>query len=380
MPPRIAIAFEFGTLSGGEHSMLAVLDHSPAGSFEVVALAPPQGRLADELGQRGIDHMPLDLRDAHGTRLPRRDACRNLREAIHHCSPALVHANSLSMGRLTGALADELAVPAIAHLRDILKLSAAAAADLNRHHRLIAVSRATRDYLVTQGVESERIDVVHNGVDCNRFRPRPATGELRRELGLSPDSFLIATIGQICLRKGHDVLAEAAVRAGGAVPHAHYLIVGERQSSKRESVEFAKNIGGQFARPGLQDRLHQLGYRSDVNRLLNEVDLLVHPAKQEPFGRVLLEAAASGLPIVATDVGGTAEMLVDGASARLVPVDDAAALAAAIIELHDDPSRRRRFAEAARRRVERDFPIDRAVREVAAVWSEAIGDRGAGGC
>ena len=107
-----------------------------------------------------------------------------------------------------------------------------------------------------------------------------------------------------------------------------------------------------------------------MNRLMNEVDLLVHPAHQEPLGRVLLEAAASGLPIIATAVGGTEEILCDGESARLVASADPKSLAAAIIELHNDASQRLRYAAAARKRVETAFNARQAARELAAVWSE----------
>jgi len=365
---RIAIAFEFGTTGGSERSMLAVVDRLPDAPFEFVALAPVAGRLADALKRRGISHVPLELRDASGARLPRRRACRNLAGAIRRCSPSLVHANSLSMGRLTGAIAAELSLPTIAHLRDILKLSRAAVGDLNRNRLLLAVSQATKRFHVEQGLHAERTRVLYNGVDPSRFRPRRQTGDLRRELGVADDRFLVATIGQIGLRKGQDVLAEAAATLSRRLPRVDYLFVGERYSAKAESIAFERNVIARFQEAGMGERLHLLGYRDDVARLMNEVDLLVHPAHQEPLGRVLLEAAAAGLPIVATSVGGTEEILVDDESARLIPAGNSQALARAIAELHDDARLRAEMAAAARKRVLARFDVDRAAREQAAVW------------
>ena len=106
---------------------------------------------------------------------------------------------------------------------------------------------------------------------------------------------------------------------------------------------------------------------------MNEFDLLIHHARQEPLGRVLLEAAASGVPIIATRVGGTAEILSDGESARLIPPDNPHALAEAILELHDQVDQRSRFIEAARRRVCSAFPIERAAGNLATVWAELAG-------
>jgi glycosyltransferase involved in cell wall biosynthesis len=401
--PRVAIVFEYGTLNGGERSMLAALDALPKGTVDVAAIAPPGGPLAEALRSRGIVHTPLEFRAADGTHLSRERVAEALKGAVLDLAPDIVHANSLAMGRLTGAIAPELPMPTVAHLRDILHLSRAAVADLNRNTLLLAVSAATREFHAAQGLRAERVRVLYNGVDCRLFQPgapgvgagmrrpqrnsaggsrwsTPATREplatkgwLRTELRLPQDAFLVATIGQISLRKGQDVLAEAAALLGPQFPEMHFVLVGERHSAKRESIEFEQAVMGRFTAAGLGRRLHRLGYRDDVARLLNEIDLLVHPAHQEPLGRVLLEAAAAELPIVATAVGGTAEILTDGVSARLVPPGQPAKLAAAISELLQDAEMSRRFAAAARDRVCTAFDIADRAADLAAVWRELCG-------
>ncbi len=370
---RVALLFEFPTLNGGEHSMLTAIDHLSHEPLEFAALAPREGRLPEALHERGIHHLPITFHDESGQRLPRAEVSDEIRGALQKISPNILHANSLAMGRLTGALANHLPVPCIAHLRDILKLSRSSVEDLSQNRLLLAVSQATRDFHVRQGLPADRVRVLYNGVDGNRFRPRLRDGALRRELGLPAEAFLIATIGQIGLRKGHDILAESAVLVAGRLPNAHYLIVGERHSSKTESVQFERDFVERFRTAGLGGRLHLLGYRPDVPELMNAADLLVHPAHQEPLGRVLLEAAASGLPIVATAVGGTEEILCDGESARLVTAGDAKSLASAMIELHGDLSRRARLAAAARQRVLMAFGARQAAQELAAIWQELLG-------
>ena len=211
-------------------------------------------------------------------------------------------------------------------------------------------------------------------MDCQRFKPRPATGSLRRELKLPQNSFVTLTIGQIGLRKAQDVLAEAAPDIAACVPDVHFVIVGQRNSTKAESIEFERNLLARFQSAGLADRFHQIGYRDDVDRLLNEADLLVHPAKQEPLGRVLLEAAAAGLAIVATDVGGTAEILTDRVSARLIPPANAAALAQAVIELAGDPSMRKRYAEMAHQRIVMDFNAQKTGARLSDMWRQTLKD------
>ena len=353
--------------------MLAVLDHLAGVAFEFTAIAPPVGRLADALAERGIRHIAFSVRDEIGSRLPRDTICQLLKEALADATVDLVHANSLSMGRLSGAVAHTIGLPCVAHLRDILKLSRNAISDLNRNDLLIAVSNATRTYHVGQGIDANRTRVLFNGVDCHQFRPRHSTGSLKRELNLPDHSFLAATIGQIGLRKGQDVLAEAAIDAASRLEDIHFVLVGERHSSKAESIAFENSIVHQFQQAGHSSRLHRLGYRNDIAEIMNEIDLLIHPAHQEPLGRVLLEAAASGVPIVATRVGGTAEILEDGSSARLLPPQNSQALVDAIIELHGDPHLRSRLAREARARIETRFPIEHAARSLSHVWTELTG-------
>ena len=368
---RVAVVCEYPSPNGGERSLLAMIDALPRTEFEFLILAPPSGDLADELRARSILHVPFCVRDQDGRVVARDVLIQQLCRVIDETQPHLLHANSLAMGRLTGAAAALLPIPCTAHLRDILNLSAAAVADLNRNHRLVAVSQATRAFHAAQGLDAARIDVIHNGIDCDTFAPRESTGWLKADLGFPADAFLIASIGQIGLRKGLDVLAAAAVLNRDALSCVHYLIVGERHSAKAESVQFEQSLIDTFAEAGMQDRLHVLGRRDDVPQLLNEIDLLVHPARQEPFGRVLLEAAASGAPVAATDVGGTRELL-GNACGWLVAAGDSGGLAAAMREACGDPEERQVRARRARERIVQKFAIAERAEELGRFWSAAL--------
>ncbi|MEX0716446.1 MAG: glycosyltransferase, partial [Planctomycetaceae bacterium] len=182
----------------------------------LTALAPSDGPLAIALRERGIAHVPFDVRDAAGKRRPRDEVRDDLIARVNRVAPHVLHANSLSIGRLTGSIAGDANCARVAHLRDISRQSAAAIRDLGRNDLALAVSRAARDFHIEQGLPAERVRVLHNGVDCDTFQPRPRTGALRRELGLPDDAFVILNVGQIGLRKGQNVLAAAAVIASGA--------------------------------------------------------------------------------------------------------------------------------------------------------------------
>lgn len=378
---RLAYLCEYPALQGGERSLLATVPAARAAGFEPVALAPAEGALAAEFARRDIevvawDVSPQDTLSSGCASASLRRSQTTRREALaatlRYCGVELLHANSLSMGRLSGPVAHEMCLPSLAHLRDIVGLSRQAITDLNRHRRLLAVSQATRSFHTAQGVAADLLHVLHNGVDLERFHPREPSGYLHRELGLPSESLLLGTIGQVCLRKGHDLLLDAAFRLAADDRRLHLLIVGSRHSQKDESRRFHRRLI-EAAQGPLAGRLHLLGERNDVPELLGELALVVHPARQEPLGRVLLEAAASGVPVAATEVGGTAEIFPPGAGAAvLVPPDDPAALASAIARLAADPSAREDMAVVARRRAEQAFDARLASDGLVAHYREVI--------
>lgn len=372
---QVAWIFEYPTLHGGERSLLAGLGVVRSLGCQPLALGPAQGPLADELRRLDVEHLPFSVYGSDGVRLPRPTLRDHLRQILARRRPALLHANSLSMGRLSGPVVAEAGLPSIAHVRDIVGLSAAAAADLNRHTRLLAVSRATRDFHTSQGLRDDLCHVCYNGVDLETFRPRPATGWLHRQLRLPPGTSIALSIGQLVMRKGHDVLVRAAARLRDSLPHLHWVIVGARFSQKAEAVQYEAGLHAEIAAAGLSDQFHFLGTVANVPELVSEATLLVHPARQEPLGRVLLEAAAAGVACVATDVGGTREIFGDAPPAALLtPPDDERALAEAVAAMVSAPAERARLAQAARCRAEELFDARRAAFALAEHYRAACED------
>ncbi len=368
--PRALVLCEYATLNGGERSLLAVLPHLQQAGWEFDFLAPPDGPLAVALRERCVEI------------IGRHD---NVADFLSRRPYDLVHANSLAMSIYLGAHAEELQVPTIGHLRDIVRLSANKIAQLNRNTRLLAVSEAARTHHIAQGLDAARTHVLHNGIDTNVFLPSPLAGEavsflpsplagegpgvrgnpttnLRTELKLSPDAKLIGLIGQIILRKGQDTALAATAPLLQEDPKLHMVLLGERHSEKPETVDYERKLHAIAAEAGVADRVHYLGTRDDVAPILPQFTLLLHMARQEPLGRVLLEAAACGVPVVATDVGGTREIFPrsEDDGALLVPVDDAAAARAAVQTILADDALARRMGSAGPTRVVSAFSVEQA--------------------
>jgi glycosyltransferase involved in cell wall biosynthesis len=222
--------------------------------------------------------------------------------------------------------------------------------------RVIAVSDEVRErYRVTLRVPPAKLVVVRNGIPTDRSIPQrdPA---LRTELVRGRPDFVVFTPARFHEQKGHIYLLEAAAQ----VPDATFVLAGDGEL--RPAME-------QLARElGVMDRCVFLGHRSDVPELLAAADLFVLPSLFEGLPVSVLEAMAAERPVIATAVGGTDEVVVDGATGLLVPPRDAAALAAAVRRLRADPALARQLAQRARARVEAEFSSAAAARGVMQVY------------
>lgn len=370
--PRVSVICEYPTLNGGEQSLLAVLPGLAERGFDIEVACPAQGPLANALRAAQV---PTHDWQVGPTVLHDRAADR-LADLLHDRRPDLVHANSLSVARKFGDVTAGRGTPAIAHLRDIVRMGGASVANVRRFDRLLAVSAATKNFHVAQGLPAEKVHVLYNGVDTHRFRPRVANGWLHRRLGLPENCPLVGAIGQLGPRKGQDVLIAAARLLASRWPRMHYVLVGERNSRKQESRDFEAALSEAFANGPLTGRGRLVGRIEAIEETLPELSLLVHAARQEPLGRVLLEAAAAGTPVVATEAGGTAEIFPPAAGAALlVPPGDPLALASAMETLLVDPAARAAQAALARELVTARFSASQAAAGLAEHYAAVLARR-----
>lgn len=356
---HVAGLFEYPVLNGAEHSWLANLPFLQQRGVRFTAIAPVNGPLAESLQGAHVQIVPFSCHDATGTRYHIKELRSKLSKVLDRTKVDLLHANSLSMSRLAGPVTRAANLPSLGHIRDIVTISHRAMGDVNANTRLLAVSTATRQWHVGMGLRADLTHVLYNGVDLQRFSPGPKSVDLLDELGLRHDCRIVGSVGQLGLRKAQDVLLDAAKLVVQRHEGVHFILVGQRNSDKRESLEFEKQLQHRAQQLPLRGRVHLLGRRSDMVGLMRAFDVVVHTARQEPLGRVLLEAAAVGRPIVATQVGGTNEIFPDDLKAAvLIPPDDHKAIARALDVLLTDPVYGRRLGLAARRRCEAKFQAE----------------------
>lgn len=198
---------------------------------------------------------------------------------------------------------------------------------------VVAVSEAVRDQVLALGLEAHRVRVIPNGVDLQEFRPGPAD---RHDLPVPEGAVTALFAGDLqTSRKNLDTVLHALVD----VPGLHLLVAGATDGSPYPALA---------GRLGLDGRVHFLGYRRDVPRLMRAADLFVLPTRYEPFGLVLVEALATGLPVVTARTAGAAPIVEAAGGTVLDDPDDVAALARALQTLAADAELRARLGTRAR--------------------------------
>ena len=371
MTVRALIVSHTATIGGAEHSLLRFLDNVPAGVTPAVAC--PDGPLAVALERREIPRLALRgtsgslrLHPIHTPHAVGEIAAMagQVRRHAESFRADIVHANSLRAG-LVAVGARALGGPPVAlHVRDVLppgQASAAVRSSLRRGTRtVVAISRhVARKF--TGDPAAPGVHVVMELVDPDRFTPQPQPAA-RAALGLPPAGPVLAILAQITPWKGQDLAIRALADVRRTHPEAVLLIVGDVMFAGRTRMDnpaYERSLHELAARLGVSEAVRFLGRRDDVPGVLAAIDVLLVPSREEPFGLCVIEAMSMELAVVATSVGGPAEVIDDGVDGRLVDPLDRPAWGAAACELLDDPPAREAMGLAARRRVLDAFTPER---------------------
>jgi glycosyltransferase involved in cell wall biosynthesis len=229
----------------------------------------------------------------------------------------------------------------------------------------VAVSDQVREAILEIiGPAQDKIVVMCNSVDVRRYVKPVDKVALRSQLGLGADARLIAVVATFKEQKGHRYLIEAMASVVEQHPEAHALLIGD--GALRASSE------AQVAASDLCDHVHFLRTRHDVPELLAASDLFVLPSLWEGLSMALLEAMATGLPVVATEVSGTVQAMIPDETGILVPPGDAGRLAQAIEQILDNPQLAQAMGAAARRRVEEQFSAQKQADDHVALYRRLL--------
>jgi glycosyltransferase involved in cell wall biosynthesis len=256
------------------------------------------------------------------------------------------------------------------HIPIVLHVHTPEGANFRNFHRIAATkvlfcSESERAHFQHLRRIRSKTDVLYNAVDVRRFAEAQP---MRRELGLEPHQIAIGTVAQIRKGKGIDVIIEAArlLRSD----HFVFLIVGPDGTGEET---FAMQMRAQAAQdPALRNRVRFLGAREDIPQFLKSLDLFVLPTRAEAFGIVIVEAMASGIPVVATNTGGLPEIVNSREIGRLVSDTTPAAFAATITEVLNLPDRGRAMSAKAQKSVLQRFDISVIGQKLSSIYADVL--------
>jgi glycosyltransferase involved in cell wall biosynthesis len=234
-----------------------------------------------------------------------------------------------------------------------------------RTERIVTNSSGVRDFYAAQGIPAEKFTIIPNGIAPFQPADSVSRGDLLRELELPKDARLIGAIGRLWPQKRMKDLIWAADLLKSARDDSHLLIIGDGPQRWRLERYRDQNL--------VADRVHLLGERSDVPRILPHLDCLWLASEYEGQSNAIMEAMSAGVPVVATDIPGNRDLVVPGQTGYLVPVGDRAAFTRHTHELLGDAGLARRLGDAGRQRMLSEFSVEKMIERHVSLYRELTG-------
>ena len=375
-PLVVHVVYRFDT-GGLENGVVNLIDHLHSYRHAVVALTEIEPSFAQRIQRHDVELIALHKPPGHGIQL-----YPKLLEVFRRLKPAIVHSRNLA--------ALEAQVPAWwagvpvrihgEHGRDsddpngtVRRYQWIRRAHRPFVHHHVALSRELGDYLLRRvGVPSTRVTQIINGVDTVRFHPAAGgRGALAGFPFLDPARFVVGTVGRMKTVKAQPLLARAFVRALELAPvlreRLRLVMIGDGPlRAEAQQVLDAAGVAQLAWLPG---------ERADVPDVMRALDGFVLPSLAEGISNTILEAMATALPVLATRVGGNAELVAEGETGDIVPAGDVEALAAALIRLSTDPVRAATMGRAGRVRVEKLFSLPAMVQAYRDLYDRLLTER-----
>lgn len=232
--------------------------------------------------------------------------------------------------------------------------------------RIVALThREKADYISYRTCPEEKMTVIHSGVELNKFREYTLAEKtkLKKEIGLAEDSFVVGTAGRLVPVKGPEFLIKASQIVIPKHPNTYFLLAGD--GPLKEDLQKKANEAG------VGKNIVFLGWRDDIALILAVFDVFLLPSLNEGMGRVLVEAMAHGIPIVASDVGGIPDLVTHGKNGFLVPPKNPEELAKHIQILIEEEEKRRKMGEAGEKIAQR-YSHERMVKNIASLYEELL--------
>jgi glycosyltransferase involved in cell wall biosynthesis len=231
--------------------------------------------------------------------------------------------------------------------------------------KIIAVGEEVKKFMIEKAkIPTDKLLTIHNGIEINHLKKEISTQKLQKELKLKPETKIITTVGRLACQKGHIYLLQALKLVLEKEREVNLLVVGEGPLRK-----FLEEISREM---GVREKVSFLGVRENIEEILALTDIFVSASLWEGLPLSVMEAMASGRPVIVTDIASHRELVEDRVTGLLVPVKNPFALAKAIKELLGHEERRREMGEAGRQKVEKNFSLQKMVEKTERLYQDLL--------
>jgi glycosyltransferase involved in cell wall biosynthesis len=373
--PKILYPIIDGQVTGGNIVCLHLIEEAIQRGWDVLVNSPTEGIFCDILREKKVKVYHLNTtRSFHWL------SAVKIAHLIKSENVSLVHAHTPFAGSIISGLAGKLAgVPVIihAHLQDnwsnnlLIRTYQSLLnywTNKNCYDAIIAVSHQVKDALIAEGFDFRKFHVVHNGTPI-------VNGEnldskiLRSKLGIPHDIPIVIHVGRLCKSKGQYLLLKAAANLHEQGQKAVYLIVGKDLEQNGAYLHYLKDMAEELQ---INHSVYFLGYRTDIPQLLALSDLFVLPSDAEGLPLVILEAMAAAKPVIATSVGGVAEIVIHQETGLLIPPEDVSALADAILWMIENPESAGLMGSKGLEIVQASFSVEKMQQEVFSIYEQVL--------
>jgi len=344
-------------IGGAEKSLLSLLHCINRERFyPLVVLPDNRGPLFDELESDNIEviTMPLNrLRKINP--VPYIATVFNLFKLIRKNRIDIAHSNIRFTNQYLVPAAKLARVPVVSHVRALLSREWFLEYLFWLSDFFVANSKATEDKYEPYLRKNQKTVVIYNGVDLDRYVPHESKNIIRKKFKIPEGIFLIGVVASLVPSKGHNWFIQAFKKLVELHPNMYALLVGDTKVDN--TIEYLSELKEEVEKLGLSEKVIFTSFIEDMSELYNSLDLLVLPSKEEPFGRVLIEAMSMQRPVIATNGGGCPEIIVNGKTGFLVAYKDTDGLVDAVLKIIKNPDLAREFGVEGRKRVEKLFDI-----------------------
>ena len=361
MVPILYLSHCGSSIGGGEKQLAYLVENIDRTRYRPLVICPDNGIFVEHLRRADVPTVVLDLppwRQAKSL-IARYNAATKLVSLAEAHDTHLVHTSDSWFNPYLCSVRKRLKIPVVSHVRNLLTPTQVRKYKFDRMDSIIAISEQSSVPLIQAGIDPQKIEVVHNCVDLSAFQPASEP--------VYTAEYVVGIVGRIEPFKRQKVFVEVAAKVVAQYKKVKFHIVGATLDTP-EHRTYEREVRQLVTKYGLQERVHFTGHRTDMPKAMRELDLLVTLSA----GSVIAEAMAAGKPVIGTPIGSTAEMIVDGKTGYIVPLDPREGIADKIVELAKDPNRSGYLGQQARKYAEEAFSVERHVQKVQDVYERLL--------